>query len=104
MLPVGLAKVEWAKQNGTWDALNEVSEGIVPDDLMVAFEQNIPALEHWETFSKSSRKAILEWILNAKTPETRNKRILETATLAAQNVKANQYVKKIGDLSINTKI
>ena len=94
MLPVGLAIVEWAKQNGTWDALNEVSEGIIPLDLMMAFEQNAPALEHWETFSKSSRKAILEWILNAKTTETRSKRILETATLAAQNVKANQYVKK----------
>ncbi len=94
MLPAGLAKVEWAKQNGTWDALNEVSEAIIPPDLMVAFEQNVPALEHWEKFSKSSRKAILEWILNAKTTETRAKRILETATLAAKNVKANQYVKK----------
>lgn len=94
MLPAGLAKVEWAKQNGTWDALNEVSDAIIPPDLMVAFEQNSPALEYWEQFSKSSRKGILEWILNAKTAETRAKRILETATLAAQNVKANQYVKK----------
>jgi uncharacterized protein YdeI (YjbR/CyaY-like superfamily) len=49
-------------------------------------------LTHWEAFSKSSRKGILEWILNAKTAETRAKRILETATLAAQNRKANQYV------------
>lgn len=95
MLPAGLAKVEWAKQNGTWDALNDVSEGIVPPDLMDTFEQYPPAFEHWEKFSKSIRKGILEWILNAKTPETRAKRILETATLAAQNVKANQYVKKV---------
>ena len=74
--------------------MNDVSEGIIPPDLMVAFERNPPALEHWEQFSKSVCKGILEWILNAKTPETRAKRILETATLAAQNVKANQYVKK----------
>ena len=94
MMPAGLAKVEWAKQNGTWDALNEVSETIIPPDLMVAFEQNPPALAYWEKFSKSSRRGILEWILNAKTAETRTRRILETATLAAQNVKANQYVKK----------
>jgi uncharacterized protein YdeI (YjbR/CyaY-like superfamily) len=94
MMPAGLAKIEWAKQNGTWDALNEVSEAIIPPDLMVAFEQHPPALTHWEKFSKSSRKGILEWILNAKTPETRSKRLLETATLAAQNIKANQYVKK----------
>ena len=94
MYPAGIAKVEWAKQNGTWNALNEVSEAIIPPDLMVAFEQNPPSLTYWEAFSKSSRKGILEWILNAKTAETRAKRILETATLAAQNVKANQYVKK----------
>jgi uncharacterized protein YdeI (YjbR/CyaY-like superfamily) len=94
MFPAGQAKVAYAKQHGTWDALNEVSECIIPPDLMVAFEQNSPALAYWEKFSKSSRKGILEWILNAKTIETRMKRILETATLAAQNVKANQYVKK----------
>jgi uncharacterized protein YdeI (YjbR/CyaY-like superfamily) len=94
MLPAGLAKVEWAKKHGTWDALNEVTECIVPPDLMAAFEQHPPAFEHWGKFSKSSRRGILEWILNAKTPETRSKRLLETATLAAQNVKANQYVKK----------
>ncbi len=94
MLPAGLAKVEYAKQHGTWDALNEVTETIIPPDLMVAFEHNLSALEHWEKFSKSSRRGILEWILNAKTPETRAKRILETATLADQNVKANQYIKK----------
>lgn len=94
MMPAGLAKVEYAKQIGTWDALNEVSETIIPPDLMVAFEQNPPALVHWEKFSKSSRRGILEWILNAKTEATRMKRILETATLAARNEKANQYVKK----------
>ncbi|MBL7815974.1 MAG: YdeI/OmpD-associated family protein [Saprospiraceae bacterium] len=94
MMPAGLAKIEWAKQNGTWDALNEVSETIIPPDLMQAFEQNPPALENWEKFSKSSRRGILEWILNAKTAETRQKRIQQTATLAAKNEKANQYVKK----------
>ena len=94
ILPAGLAKIEYAKQHGFWDALNEVSEAIVPDDLAAAFEANPPARSNWDNFSKSSRKAILEWILNAKTIQTRTKRILETATLAAQNLKANQYVKK----------
>ena len=94
MQPAGMEKVEYAKQNGYWNALNEVSEAIVPADLATAFEANPPAQTNWDLFSKSSRKAILEWILNAKTSETRAKRILETASLAAKNVKANQYVKK----------
>jgi hypothetical protein len=36
----------------------------------------------------------LEWILNAKTTETRSKRITDTVVKAAQNIRANQYVKK----------
>ena len=94
MQPAGLAKIEHAKQHGFWDALNDVSEAIVPDDLALAFEENLPSRVNWDNFSKSSRKGILEWILNAKTAETRAKRIFETATLAAKNLKANQYVKK----------
>jgi uncharacterized protein YdeI (YjbR/CyaY-like superfamily) len=33
----------------------------------------------------------LEWILNAKRPETRIQRIEETVKLAGENMKANQY-------------
>jgi uncharacterized protein YdeI (YjbR/CyaY-like superfamily) len=32
---------------------------------------------------------ILEWILKAKKPETRQQRILKTVELAASNIKAN---------------
>ena len=37
------------------------------------------------------RRAILEWIGSAKRPETRKKRISETARLAVLNVRANQW-------------
>jgi hypothetical protein len=33
----------------------------------------------------------LEWIAQAKTDATRQKRVLETATLAQKNVRANQW-------------
>ncbi|TAE79644.1 MAG: hypothetical protein EAY81_11110, partial [Bacteroidetes bacterium] len=45
-------------------------------------------------FPKSVKRGILEWILNAKKAETRLKRIEETAKLASENRRANQYVKK----------
>jgi hypothetical protein len=35
--------------------------------------------------------SILEWIVTAKRPQTRAKRVQETARLAAQNVRANQW-------------
>jgi uncharacterized protein YdeI (YjbR/CyaY-like superfamily) len=37
------------------------------------------------------KTGILEWILNAKKPETHATRIEETATLANENMRANQW-------------
>lgn len=85
----GLRCVELAMQTGTWEALNEVEDLVVPVDLAEAFEEYPAARTHFDAFSKSSKRAILEWILNAKKPETRQKRIAETARLAASNQKAN---------------
>jgi uncharacterized protein YdeI (YjbR/CyaY-like superfamily) len=94
MQPAGMDKIELAKQNGTWDALNEVEQLIVPSDMGQALAENPVARTNWEAFSRSTRRGILEWILNAKREETRAKRLEETVRLAAQNIKANQYERK----------
>jgi uncharacterized protein YdeI (YjbR/CyaY-like superfamily) len=51
--------------------------------------KNKLALKNWEQFPRSAKRAILEWILNAKKPETRQKRIEETVKLAKKNIRAN---------------
>jgi uncharacterized protein YdeI (YjbR/CyaY-like superfamily) len=94
MLPAGLAMIDEAKRRGTWSLFDDVEDLIVPDDLAAAFEAHPPARMHWEAFSKSSQRAILGWIQQARRAETRAKRISETATLAARNEKANQWVPK----------
>lgn len=91
MRPAGLQMIELAKQNGTWNALDEVENLILPEDLQAALQNNQVANEKFEAFPRSVKRGILEWILNAKRPETRRKRIEETVTLAAQNKRANQY-------------
>ncbi len=91
MAPEGLAMIELAKETGTWDALNAVDELIVPDDMLKLFKKNKTAFANWNSFSRSVQRGILEWISNAKRVETRQKRIDETITLAAKNIKANQY-------------
>jgi uncharacterized protein YdeI (YjbR/CyaY-like superfamily) len=96
MAPAGMVMVELAKATGTWEALNEVEELIVPDDMLKLFKKNKVAYENWKTFSRSIQRGILEWISNAKKEETRNKRIVETISLAEKNIKANQYQKKSG--------
>lgn len=87
----GMEMIELAKSSGTWLALKEVQDSIVPEDLKAALENNYLASQHFEKFPPSSKRIILEWILNAKTEETRIKRIFQTVDLAAQGIKANHY-------------
>ncbi len=89
MHAAGLRAVETAKENGTWDFMNDVDALIKPDDLIEALEQSPPAMENYEAFPDSVKRDILRWIKMAKKPETRAKRIRETAELAAQNKRAS---------------
>jgi uncharacterized protein YdeI (YjbR/CyaY-like superfamily) len=90
MTPAGLAKVEAAKRDGTWGVLDSVEQLEVPPDLAKALKSYPRAAEHFHAFPRSVRRSILEWIALAKKPETRARRIDETARLAEGNVRANQ--------------
>ena len=94
MTAAGLEKIELAKKNGAWTSLDAVEALTIPPDLQAALDANPTARGYFEGFSKSARKGILQWIESAKRPETRQKRIEETVTLAAKNEKANQYQPK----------
>lgn len=93
MTPAGLEKIDAAKQDGSWDALDEVEALVVPPDLDEAFDRYPNSRENFEAFPRSVKRGILEWILNAKREETRQKRVDETARLAADNIRANQWRK-----------
>ena len=90
MRAAGVAAIERAKENGSWTALDEVEQGIVPTDLAAAFEANSPAAERFAAFPWSARREILVWIASAKRPGTRTARITETAVRAARNERATQ--------------
>jgi uncharacterized protein YdeI (YjbR/CyaY-like superfamily) len=94
MQPAGLAAIETAKANGSWALIDSAQRLEEPSDLQAAFGQHAGSAKHWAAFPPSTRRAILEWISLAKTPATRNKRINETAQLAAQNIRANQWTPK----------
>jgi uncharacterized protein YdeI (YjbR/CyaY-like superfamily) len=91
MAPAGLAKVEAAKADGTWTLLDDVETLAVPPDLAAALAAQPPAAENFAAFPRSAKRGILEWILQAKRPETRAARIAETANLAAEGKRANQW-------------
>jgi uncharacterized protein YdeI (YjbR/CyaY-like superfamily) len=91
MTEAGQKMIDLAKTTGTWSALDAINELKLPTDLVKTFSKNKKAKEFFNLFPPSTKKGILEWIQNAKTDETRTKRIIETVTLAAKNVRANQY-------------
>lgn len=91
MTPAGLAKIEAAKEDGSWTLLDAVENLEVPDDLAAAFAEHPGSAENFGAFPKSARRGILEWIAQAKTEATRRKRVEETARLAARNERANQW-------------
>ena len=91
MLPAGLDAIDEAKRNGSWTRLDDVENLVVPDDLAAALAANPPARERWDAFSRSPRRAILDWISQAKRPETRARRIAEAAERAARNEVPQQF-------------
>jgi len=91
MAAAGRRVVETAKADGTWQLLDDVEDLKLPDDLMEAFALNPGSRDHWEEFPKSVKRSILEWIVHAKRPGTRARRVSETATLAARGERANQW-------------
>ncbi len=94
MRPAGLAAIEIAKANGAWAMLDEIEEYVSPPDLETALDEIPNARKHFDSFPPSIRRGIFQWIIQAKRPETRAKRIAETVSLSAKNIRANQYEKK----------
>ncbi|MBY0478364.1 MAG: YdeI/OmpD-associated family protein [Chitinophagaceae bacterium] len=91
MTPAGLAKIETAKKNGSWDALTASDEAAknnyLPQDVAKAFKGKKAALANFKAFAPSVRKQFLSWIDSAKTTETRNKRLVQTVLMSEANKK-----------------
>jgi len=91
MMPAGQAMIDAAMQDGSWNKLDAVEALEIPPDLAEALAAHPPAQENFDTFPRSVKRSILEWIAAAKKQETRASRIDETARLAAENIRANQW-------------
>jgi uncharacterized protein YdeI (YjbR/CyaY-like superfamily) len=91
MAKAGLMSIETAKQNGSWKILDDVEKLKLPKDLAKEFKTQPGSKDFFLGLSKSVRKSMLQWLVLAKRPETRQKRITEVVTLAAQKLKPKQF-------------
>jgi uncharacterized protein YdeI (YjbR/CyaY-like superfamily) len=67
----------------------------VPDDLLDALRQNEPARATFEGFSYSNKKEYVEWLAEAKSAETRRRRLEQAVEWMAEGKIRNwKYVRK----------
>ncbi|WP_409332674.1 YdeI/OmpD-associated family protein [Trujillonella humicola] len=96
MSEAGSAVVEAAKASGAWNALDRVEDGDEPDDLAAALDAAPAARREWNAFPRSVRRAILEWVGNAKRPQTRARRVATVVAEAREGRRANQWRQPAG--------
>ncbi|WP_400193492.1 YdeI family protein [Hymenobacter sp. B81] len=75
MRPAGERVIELAQQNGSWTAIDAAENLEVPADLTAALAVDAAAAGCLAALSPSRKKQLLQWLLAAKRPETRAKRL-----------------------------
>jgi uncharacterized protein YdeI (YjbR/CyaY-like superfamily) len=88
MTPAGEAAISAAIANGQWSFLDDVERLERPADLDSALG---PLVAGWEDFPRSVKRAALEWVKTAKTPETRAKRIEDIRASLAEGKRPTPF-------------
>lgn len=94
MTPAGQAVIDRAKADGSWTRIDDAEAATVPADLVDAFGRYPGSEDQFSAFPPGVRRNILQWIAQAKRPDTRARRVDETARLAQDGIRANQWAPK----------
>ncbi len=87
MTEAGYKSIEIAKQNGSWIILDTVEDLEIPEDLAKEFKTKPGSQDYFLSLSKSVKKMILQWLVMAKRPETRRRRIDEIVSETSRKSK-----------------
>jgi uncharacterized protein YdeI (YjbR/CyaY-like superfamily) len=84
----GLAAIEQARANGRWSsAYSSKVKPDTPSDLEQRLSQNPQAWRNFQDMAISYQTMYIQWILDAKRPQTRSRRIAEVVRRAQQNIR-----------------
>ena len=89
MTEAGLRVIEAARADGSWSMQDAAEALIEPSELAAALDANPAARRHWNGFPRSPRRALIWWVMSAKRPETRQRRVTTIVEEAAQGRRAN---------------
>ena len=90
MMPAGQALVDEAKRRGSWDEAASGRLEVTPPDLDEELAADPTALARWRDWAPTYRRQYTYWVLDAKRPETRARRIAEVARRAAAGLKPGE--------------
>jgi len=93
MTAAGMKMIELAKTNGQWDAHAETEALTMPPELKKALHGNANAKKNWPTYTVSQQKAFLRLLHDAKTPDTRAKRIARILDIVSKRIPFSQLLK-----------
>jgi uncharacterized protein YdeI (YjbR/CyaY-like superfamily) len=88
MTPAGLAVIERAEADGSWEVLDGPERLEMPADFAAALDARPPAAANFAAFPPSARKMALAWIATAKRTETRSRRVAAVADAAFRGERA----------------
>ncbi len=94
MAPAGLAVVDAAKADGSWDALTGLDSDTTPGDLEEALARVPEAERRWSAWPPSHRRAYVIHVLQAKRPETRARRIDFVVRRAADGLRPGDELRR----------
>ena len=89
----GMTMIELAKTTGTWDSLAETEALTMPPELKKAIDGNTSARKNWPAYTASQQKGFLRMLHDAKTPETRAKRIARILDIVSKRITFAQLLK-----------
>ena len=89
MTDAGADAIRAAKADGTWSMQDAAEALIEPLELAAALDANPEARRRWDGFTPSQRRALIWWVMSAKRPETKERRVAEIVAEAAQGRRAN---------------
>jgi len=93
MTAAGMKMIELAKTTGTWDAHTETEALTIPPELQKALDGNARAGKNWPTYTASQQKGFLRMLHDAKTPETRARRIARILDIVSKRISFAQLLK-----------
>jgi uncharacterized protein YdeI (YjbR/CyaY-like superfamily) len=85
MTQAGLDSIRIAQENGSWNRLDEIEALIIPEELQQALRSCPEAERNFEAFNTPTKKTLLTWIGTARRKITREQRIQQVVTAAAEN-------------------